>query len=257
MRAIVVEDSRLARQGLIRMLQKFKSVSIVGEAENPETARELIASERPDLLFLDIHMPGENGFDLLASLDYTPKVIFTTAYADYAIESFEYNTVDYLLKPISDERLNAAINKLESHKNNNINNSAEDNTAKSEQSAEQPASEPATQLLDPHSQIFVKDGDHCHLIKLSDIEYIESCKNYVQLFFSGKKAFVKKSLNQVEERLPAHLFFRANRQFIVNFQAIDHIEESVADGYELTMKNGVHIEVSRRNAARLKQHLSL
>lgn len=255
MRAVVIEDSRLARQGLIRMLSQFKSVSVVGDAEHPEQARELIAAEEPDLLFLDIHMPGETGFELLASLSYTPKVIFTTAYADYAIESFEYNTVDYLLKPISEERLAAAIAKLEKTV---AQPTAIQSTASDEKSSEKNIThEISAPALKSDSQIFVKDGDHCHLIKLTDIQYIESCKNYVQLFFNGKKAFIKKSLNSVEERLPNQVFFRASRQFIVNLQSIQRIDESIGDGYTLTMKDGTQIEVSRRNAVVLKDLLSL
>lgn len=248
MRAVVIEDSRLARRGLIRMLSQFSTVSIVGEAQHPQTARALIEAEQPDLLFLDIHMPGETGFELLASLNYTPKVIFTTAYADYAIDSFDYNTVDYLLKPISEERLSAAIRKL----------GATPSDAPSTERAPMLSETGSTRSnLHADSQIFVKDGDHCHLIKLADIQYIESCKNYVKLFFNGKKAFVKKSLNQVEERLPRQLFFRANRQFVVNCQAITQVEATVGDGYELTMNDGTHIEVSRRNACHFKQFLSL
>lgn len=182
MRAVVVEDSRLARQGLIRMLSQYKNISVVGDAEHLQQARDIIAAEQPDLLFLDIHMPGETGFELLASLPYMPKVIFTTAYADYAIESFEYNTVDYLLKPISEERLAAAISKL-----------GENTVARPNASLT-----PINQTLSVDSQIFVKDGEQCHLIKLVDIQHIESCKNYVQLYFNGNKAFLKKSLNTVE-----------------------------------------------------------
>lgn len=250
MRAVVIEDSRLARQGLIRMLSQFKSISVVGDAEHPEQARELIAAEEPDLLFLDIHMPGETGFELLASLPYTPKVIFTTAYANYAVESFEFNTVDYLLKPISEERLAAAISKLEK-------SVVQPAPAQSAASDEKASGEESVPPLKSDSQIFVKDGDHCHLIKLTDIQYIESCKNYVQLFFNGKKAFIKKSLNSVEERLPTQVFFRASRQFIVNLQSISRIDESISDGYTLTMRDGTLIEVSRRNAVVLKDLLSL
>lgn len=248
MRAVVVEDSRLARSGLIRMLQRHSSIAVVGEAEHPQEAREIIAAERPDLLFLDIHMPGESGFQLLESLDYTPKIIFTTAYAEYAVQSFEHNTVDYLLKPISEERLAAAIAKLDAAQAGNTGDP-------------QPESP-----LDINSRLFVKDNDNCFLIALNQIQYIESCKNYVQIFFNSipvthqpdnKKAFVKKSLNLVEKRLPADIFFRVSRQYIVNLNAIADIALSINEGYDLTMGDGQVIEVSRRNAARLKDMLSL
>lgn len=234
MKAIVVEDSRLAREGLIKMLGSFAEIEVVGEADHPVSALKLIQEKRPELLFLDIHMPGESGFDLLEKLDYTPRIIFTTAYSEYAIRSFDYHAVDYLLKPISHERLAVAIEKLS-----------------------MPTAPSVTQTLDISSQIFIKDDEHCYLVSLASIRYIESCKNYVRIYFNDQKAFVKKSLNQVEERLPGRYFFRANRQFVVNMQAITAIEEAISDGFLLTMNDGKQIDVSRRNALSLRSLMSL
>lgn len=236
MKTLVVEDSRLAREGLVRMLERFAELDVIGAAADNDAARELIDTQRPALLFLDIHMPGGSGFELLESLDYEPAIIFTTAYSEYAINSFDYRTVDYLLKPISEERLAAAVEKL----------------ARAPGAGALP--EPSLAL---NSRIFVKDGDDCHLIEVASIDYIESCKNYVRLFFNGEKAFVKKSLNQVEQRLPHRAFFRASRQFVINLQAVDSIAEAVHGGYEVTMRDGRRIGVSRRNAGRLKERLSL
>jgi len=235
MKAIVVEDSRVAREGLVRMLHQFPELALVGEADHPQSALQLINEHHPDVIFLDIHMPGESGFDLLEKLDYTPRIIFTTAYSEYAIRSFDYHAVDYLLKPISQQRLAVAIEKLFA----------------------QPATSALQPSLDINSQIFVKDDDHCHLVPLASIRYIESCKNYVRIYFKDQKAFIKKPLNQVEERLPTRHFFRANRQFVVNLQAIVAIEEAISDGFVLTMDDGKQIEVSRRNALSLKNLLSL
>jgi two-component system, LytTR family, response regulator len=235
MRAIVVEDSRLAREGLVRMLAAFPEIDVVGQADHPTTALALIRETEPDVIFLDIHMPGATGFDLLASLDYLPRIVFTTAYSEYAIRSFDYNTVDYLLKPISHERLAVAVGKL----------------------AGEAQAEAPRPPLDIHSKIFVKDGERCHLVSLASIRYIESCKNYVRIFFGDDKAYIKKSMNSVEERLPRKYFFRANRQCIVNLQEIRSIEESISLGYDVTMNDGKVIEISRRNAADLKELLSL
>ena len=241
MKVVVVEDSRVAREGLIEMLQSFPELDVVGEADHPVPALELIHDKRPDVIFLDIHMPGETGFDLLEKLDYVPKIIFTTAYSEYAIKSFDYHTVDYLLKPISHERLALAIQKLF--------------TVQDEISA---ASKPK---LDMNHKVFIKDEDACHLVSLEQILYFESCKNHVRIFFNQgkadhKSAFIKKSLTQVEERLPAKFFFRANRQYIVNLQAISSIEEDIKDGYLVTMSNGKAIDISRRQALDLKDLLS-
>jgi two-component system LytT family response regulator len=181
-------------------------------------------------------MPGESGFDLLEKLEYLPKIIFTTAYSEYAIRSFDFNTIDYLLKPVSDERLGIAINKL----TNSNSEAASSNKLP----------------LDIHSRMFVKDGEKCFLIGLESIRYFESCKNYVRIFFNNENAFVKKSLNNIEERLPKKYFFRANRQYVVNLHAITSIEEAIGDGYEITMSDGKTLEVSRRNAVELKELLS-
>jgi len=237
MKTLVVEDSRIAREGLVRMLGAFPELDVIGQADHPETALELIARTRPDIIFLDINMPGASGFDLLEKLDYSPRIIFTTAYSEYAIKSFDYNTIDYLLKPISPARLAQAIEKL--------GNSTEPTPAENK---------PA---LEMNNKIFIKDNDKCHLVSLESIRYIESCKNYVRVFFGEESAFIKKSLNQVEERLPKRFFFRANRQFIVNLQAIMAIEEAIHDGYEITMDNGFTIDISRRQAADLKEMLCL
>lgn len=236
MKAIVVEDSRLAREGLVKMLEAYPELDIIGSADHPSNALALIQEHQPDIIFLDIHMPGESGFDLLEKLDYSPKVIFTTAYSEYAIRSFDYNTVDYLLKPISDERLKVAIDKLSI---GNENTSAVPKLP-----------------LDIHSRMFVKDGDKCHLVPLESIRYFESCKNHVRIFFSNENAFVRKSLNSVEERLPKKYFFRANRQYVVNLHEVAKIEESINDGYEITMSDGKTLEISRRNAVELKDLLS-
>lgn len=239
MRTVVIEDSRLAREGLLRMLKNYSELDIVGSAENVEEALDLIGDRKPDLLFLDINMPGESGFELLELINYDPKVIFTTAHADFAVKSFEYNTIDYLLKPIRQDRLSNAISKLSLEKSCDEDGSGSD------------------EVLETDSRIFVKDDSSCHLVEISKIDYIESCKNHVILFFEGKKAFVKKSLNQAEKRLPSKIFFRANRQFIVNLKSITDIELSVGDGYFLTMKDGKTLEVSRRNSILLKELLSL
>jgi two-component system LytT family response regulator len=237
MKAIVVEDSRLAREGLVRMLAAFPDIEVVGQADHPSTALALIGETKPDVIFLDIHMPGATGFDLLASLDYLPRIVFTTAYSEYAIRSFDYNTVDYLLKPISHERLELAIRKLIGQA--------------------EPTAEVVRAPLEINSKIFVKDGERCHLVSLASIRYIESCKNYVRIYFGNDKAYIKKSLNSVEERLPAQYFFRANRQCIVNLQEIRSIEESISLGYDVTMNDGKVLEISRRNASDLKELLSL
>ena len=239
MKTIVVEDSRLAREGMVRMLGAFPELDVVGQADHPDSALVLIREQRPDVIFLDIHMPGATGFDLLGQLDYLPRIVFTTAYSEHAIRSFDFNTVDYLLKPISQERLALAVRKLVG------------------EPAAAADDEPPAEPLSITSKIFVKDGERCHLVTLSAISYIESCKNYVQIFFGKERAYVKKSLNSVAERLPPAHFFRANRQCVINLHEIASMTESISQGYDVTMNDGRIVEISRRNASALKDLLSL
>jgi two-component system LytT family response regulator len=255
MKAVVVEDSRLARAGLVRMLGAFPQLEVVGEADHPDSALPLIRETRPDVLFLDIQMAGANAFELLArlqdelqdELQALPRIVFTTAHAEYAIRSFDFDTVDYLLKPISQERLAQAIRKL------GVQAPALPESA--------PPADAAAPPLDEKSKIFIKDGERCHMVSLESISCFESCRNYVQVYFSSQRgnqhAYVKKSLGSVEERLPKSMFFRVSRQHIVNLHAIAAIEESMSAGYMLTLDNGKKLEISRRNAAELKETLSL
>jgi len=251
MKAIVVEDSRLAREGLVRMLAEFSSIKVIGSAENVSAALLLIKQHQPDVIFLDIHMPEQNGFELLEQMSYQAKIIFTTAYAEYAVEAFEHDSVDYLLKPISKDRLAKAVIKLSNYSESihNLNNNDENENYEYEQDN--------TSVLALNSRIFVKDNDQCHLIEIANINYIESCKNYVQIYFEQNKVFVKKSLNHVEARLPKQLFFRVNRQFIINLQSVATIVETINNGYQLAMIDGKIIEISRRNTVKLKALLSL
>jgi two-component system LytT family response regulator len=260
-KALVIEDSRLAREGLVRMLGQFgEQIELLGQAENAEQAQELIERLQPDLLFLDIHMPGGSGIELLGRLDPAlpmPRIIFTTAYSDYAIRSFDFNTVDYLLKPISPQRLAQAIAKLGGRAAEDERQAEEGSDSDSDNSSSSSSSDGDKPRLALQSKIFIKDGEQCHLIGLEQIRYIESCKNYVRVFFgAGQSAYVKKSLSQIEQRLPTQLFFRASRQYIVNLQAINAITETLREGYEITMNDHKKLEISRRHALELKDLLS-
>lgn len=235
MKAFIVEDSRLAREGLERMLGVYDQIEVIGAEDNIETALTAITANRPDVLFLDIHLPGGDGFELLQRLGYEPFVIFTTAFSEYAVQSFEYPTVDYLLKPISKDRLAQAINKLSALE----------------------AKDYSKPRLSIDDRIMIKDKGDCTIIEISDIQCIESCKNYVQIFDGSTKFFLKRPLTYVEERLPVSLFYRVSRQHIVNVKKIKRVEESVSNSLEITMDNGVKIEASRRGASKLWDLLSL
>lgn len=237
MRTIVIDDERLARKELIHMLEAFDDIEIIDQAANANDALEIIKIAQPDLIFLDIQMPGKTGFELLTELDITPKVIFTTAYDEYALKAFEVNALDYLLKPIEQKRLAAAIKKLNTnykeHKPS-VNND----------------------MLNENSQVFVKDGDRCWFVKLNEVRLFESIGNYAKVFFNGNKPLILKSLNALEERLDPNFFFRANRKHIINLKMVDKIEPYFNNGLMVELKGGEKIEISRRQAVKFKEKMS-
>ena len=187
-------------------------------------------------------MPGKTGFDMLAELERAPHVIFTTAYDEYALKAFEVNALDYLLKPIEPKRLADAMQKLHvaETKENHI---IPENFNQS--------------ILTEVDQVFVKDGERCWFVKLSDIRLFESVGNYAKVFFGGNKPLILKSLNALEERLDPKTFFRANRKHIVNLRMIDKIEPYFNGGLLLELKGGEKIEVSRRQTVKFKEMMSL
>jgi two-component system, LytTR family, response regulator len=239
MKALIVDDERLARTELRRLLNPFKDINIVGEAVNAEDALAKITELNPELIFLDIQMPGKNGFEMLEELDSVPTVVFTTAYDEYALKAFEYNAMDYLLKPIEPKRLEDTVKKLlEKNKKDQI-------------EADQ------TPVLTEDDQVFVKDGDRCWFVKLNTVRLFESEGNYVRLYFEDNKPLILRTLNYLDERLDNKAFFRANRKHIVNLKWIDSIEPWLNGGLLVKLKGGNKIEVSRRQAIKFKDMLSL
>jgi two-component system LytT family response regulator len=244
LKAIIIDDERLARLELRRMLQDFPEIEVIDEAANADEGLAKIETHNPDLIFLDIQMPGKTGFDLLAELDRAPQVIFTTAYDEYALKAFEVNAMDYLLKPIEPKRLADAVHKLngeEASGNGHMQFSINDNRS----------------LLSEHDQVFVKDGERCWFVKLADIRLFESVGNYAKVFFGPNKPLILKSLNALEERLDEKTFFRANRKHIVNLRLIEKIEPYFNGGLLLELKGGEKVEVSRRQTVKFKEMMSL
>ena len=239
-KAVIVEDSRLARNELKELIKKHPEIELLGEAENVDKGFELIQSTHPDLLFLDINMPEKDGFELLEMLDEVPITIFTTAFDEYAIKSFEYNALDYLLKPINAKRFALAIEKVHTKLERD---STEDESEK--------------ERLTGNSQIFIKDGEKCWLVKIGDISHMEIVGNYTRIFFENQNPMLYKSLNQVEEKLPEKYFFRANRQQIINTNFIQNVVPWFNGKLKLTMQNGDEVEVSRRQSYLFKDRMSL
>ncbi len=238
LKAIIIDDERLARTELKKMLQDYPDINVIDEAANAEEGIEKIEMQNPDIIFLDIQMPGKTGFDLLASLERAPHVIFTTAYDEYALKAFDVNALDYLLKPIEPKRLADAVHKLHD----------EISREKDHGSNRGPLTEA--------DQVFVKDGERCWFVKLSEIRLFESVGNYAKVYFGTNKPLILKSLNALEERLDDHVFFRANRKHIINLRWIEKIEPYFNGGLLVELKGGEKIEVSRRQTVKFKEMMS-
>ena len=233
---IIIDDSRLAREELRRLLEGKPDLTIINEAENISRAKEQIEKEQPDLIFLDIQMPGGSGFDLLEKLEYLPQVIFTTAYDEYAMKAFEVNALDYLQKPITDERLDAAL-----------------------QIATERIQTSSTEERDKltlEDQVFVRDGDRCWFVQLSDISLLEIEGNNTRIKFDDQNPLITRSLNYMEDRLDPRTFFRANRQQIVNLKWIKKIDPWFSGSIRITLKDDSIVDVSRRQTARFKEIMS-
>lgn len=244
MKAIIIDDERLARSELRKLLQDFPEIEVVDEAANADEGISKIENHNPDIIFLDIQMPGKTGFDLLSELDRAPQVVFTTAYDEYALKAFEVNALDYLLKPVEPRRLADTMEKLSKGRQATIPN--------------RPGTEYEKQtLLKEDDQVFVKDGERCWFVKLSEVRLFESVGNYAKVFFGPNKPLILKSLNSLEERLDDKVFFRANRKHIVNLRMIDKIEPYFNGGLLLELKGGEKIEVSRRQTVKFKEMMSL
>jgi len=240
MRALVIDDERLARKELISLLSQFPKIEVVGEAINADDAQEKIEALKPEILFLDIQMPGRNGFELLESLDTVPKVIFTTAYDEYALKAFEVNALDYLLKPVHKDRLEESIQKITEG-----------------EMEEKKATDEGEYKLGLHDQVFVKDGDKCWFVRLSNVRLFESDGNYIKVYFENFKPMIHKSLNALDKKLDDRSFFRASRKHIINLSWVESIEAWFNGGLLVKMKGGEKVEVSRRQASKFKDMMSL
>ncbi len=241
-KAIIIDDERLARNELKKLLSEFPEVEVVGEAANAAEGIEKIESLSPDLIFLDIQMPGKTGFDMLMELEKAPHVIFITAYDEFALKAFEVNALDYLMKPVEPKRLADAIHKLQQ--------------AEEKELAAAMAGM-SRGMLGENDQVFVKDGEKCWFVKLGEVRLFESVGNYAKVYFGSNKPLILKSLNALEDKLDERIFFRANRKHIINMRMIEKVEPYFNGGLLLDLKAGEKIEVSRRQAVKFKEMMSL
>jgi two-component system, LytTR family, response regulator len=228
MRAMIVDDEPLARRELRRLLAEFAWIDIVGEAANVSEAAPLIDRLLPELLFLDIQMPGGTGFDLLERLEHLPRVVFTTAYDKHAVRAFEVNALDYLLKPIEPERLAAAVARAHAAASGTLAAAATSGT-----------------ILE---RLFLRDGERCWFVPLREVKLFAAEGNYVRLSWDKIHPLLGRPLSSLEPRLDSKRFFRANRQQIINLEYIESVELGVNGRLHVQLRDGPEVQVSRRQA---------
>ena len=235
---LIVEDEFLLRMDAVDMIAAagFEVV----EAGNADEARVLLSEAQPDLIFLDVQMPGESGFDLLMKLDSFPAIIFTTAFDQFALKAFEFGAYDYLLKPVEPARLAASLIRINDR-----------------EVVRAPSSDLAEEVLHASDQVFVRAGENCWMVQVADIQLLESEGNYTRIHFKGERALVARSLNALELRLDPKVFFRANRSQIVNLHWVQSIQPWFSRGLRIKLRSGSEVEISRRRSQQFRDFTSL
>lgn len=229
-RVIIIDDERLAREELKWHLGHYPLLQLVAEAANADEGIAAIQQWQPDLIFLDVQMPERSGFEMLESLYTVPPVIFTTAYDQYAVQAFEISALDYLVKPIREERFAKAVEKIMQWR---------------EQQA--PGKQPSA-----IEHFFIREGDRFYLIPTKEIHLIESAGNYARIFSGNKKTYLKRSLNQLAQTLDTSLFFRVNRNTIINTAYIQQIDALPDGRLQIRLQTGERVTVSSRQSAIFK-----
>jgi two-component system LytT family response regulator len=229
----LVDDERLARAGLRHLLAEHEDVVVVGEAQNGEEAAQKIRRLQPDVVFLDVEMPGQDGLAMLDDFEEVPPVVFTTAYQEYAVRAFEVSALDYLVKPIVPERLAAALDKVRK------------------------MTSEARSMPTRLRHVFLRDGKHCWIVPTHEIRLLESVGNYTRVYFGNHSPLIYKSLNTLEVRLDSALFFRASRSYIINLEEIRSVEPEADGGLAVVLTSGVKVTISRRQSRTLRNRLSL
>lgn len=237
MRAMIVDDEPLARRELRRLLAEFAWIDIVGEAANVGEAAPLIDRLLPELLFLDIQMPGGTGFDLLERLEHLPRVVFTTAYDKHAVRAFEVNALDYLLKPIEPERLATAVARAQAA------------------AANAPAAVASSGTI--LERLFLRDGERCWFVPLREVRLFTAEGNYVRISWDKIHPLLGRPLSSLESRLDSKRFFRANRQQIINLEYIESVDLGVNGRLHVQLRGGPEVQVSRRQARLFRQLASV
>jgi len=245
-RTVLVDDEQLARQVLREFISAHADLEIAAECSNGFEAVKAVAEQKPDLLFLDVQMPKLDGFEVLELIGNETAVVFVTAYDNYAIKAFEVHAVDYLLKPFSAERFNAALTRAKQRLSGGA-------PQKSPAAADLAASaRPPAQYLD---RVAVREGSQVSIIPVSKLDYAEAQDDYVALVSAGKKHLKQQTIANLEASLDPTRFLRVHRSYIVNLERVSKVEPYGKDTHVAILSTGVQIPVSRAGYARLKAFL--
>lgn len=231
MKVVIVDDEPLARQILRILLENDRELTVAGECSGVEAA-EVIARERPDILFLDIQMPEVDGFDVLERVgpDTVPAIVFVTAYDEYALRAFEFHALDYLLKPFDDRRFYAALSR-----------------AKERVRAKTPSSSSFTR------RFLVRTREKVLFIKADDLEWVEAADYYVSLHAGGKSYLLRQTMAEIERQLDPAKFVRVHRSAIVNLDRVREIHPLFRGDAELVLEGGTRVRLSRTRRAEFKR----
>ncbi len=244
-KAIIVEDEKLARDLVKSYLSSHESIELIGEYADGFSGLKAINELKPDLVFLDVQMPKLTGLELLELLEEPPHIIFTTAYDEYAVNAFDLNAVDYLLKPFSKDRFDKALQKV-------FSKVSKSNPLKKVKNLKEHLSETSV-----HDKIVVKSNSNIHVIPLSEVIYLESEDDYVMIHTANGKYLKHQTMKFYEQQLDSNKFIRIHRSYIVNVSEINKIEKFGKETYQVVLKNGVGLKVSRSRYQELKVLLGI
>lgn len=241
-KTLIIDDESLARENIKNHLQPFHEIEVIGECANGFDGYKAIEKHQPDLVFLDIQMPKINGFEMLELVAATPKIIFTTAFDEYALKAFESGAADYLLKPFSKERFKQAMEKCLTK------NTTETPKAVAEYTQDMP---------ERQNRIVVKDQSEIQIIPAEHIKYIEAYDDYVKIYTQNNKHLKNTTMKFLEKSLNPQLFIRIHRSYILNINQLTKIEPYKKNNHVAILKKGEKIPISRSGYARLKSKLGI
>jgi two-component system LytT family response regulator len=255
-KTLIVDDEPLARRTLRDLLADDAEIEIIGECKSgPETVN-FIRRQLPDLLFLDIQMPGMNGFEALAKVEYEriPAIIFVTAFDQYALKAFEVHALDYLLKPFTDKRFQEALRQARTRVElREINRLSQDLIALlGEQAGTETLAARRKSFL---TRFMIKSGGRVTFIKASEVDWIAADDYYIKLHAHGKSHLLRISMNELEEKLDPKRFLRIHRSTIINFDYVKELHQNPNGEYVVVLKNGTELKLSRNRRERLEQLL--